>query len=291
MFNKLKQVVAAVAVLGMTGGAMALPAASTAFVPNTIQEFSDDFQEILFDFDASGSLTAGDVIFTALGITSFPVSGVNASTVNELTVLSAIEIAGPPNAPVGLPDGACSGGFISPTGGCALFTFKAPTIGMAGILGLAGIVLNNPSALTLTADTVGVMLEDTNHDFNQTTPFPTAADGDLRLVVDLVGANGDFWSAVGPTVLSDFLANPVGVGIGSFSLDLTVTGQSFAGWDLGPNFTGRGTLSRAPVGSFSPVGGDASFFTFAKRVPEPGSLALLGLAFAGMGLATRRRKA
>jgi hypothetical protein len=224
------------------------------------------------------------VLFTALGITSYAPSGVSAAAINGLTVLSAIQIASVQS----LPDIACSGAFVSPTGGCAAFTFTAPTVSFATILAGAGITLGNSAGLNLTANTVAVMIEDGTPDFTTANPFATASDGDLRLVVDLDSTKGDFWSAVGPTVLSDFMANTVGVGIGSFSLDLTITGQAFTGWDMGPDFTGRGNLSRAEPTAASPVGGDATFFMFGK-VPEPGSLALAGLALLGLGVASRRK--
>jgi len=292
MFNNLKRFSAAVLALGISTSAFALPSVTTAFTPGVVNNLSDDFGEIALTsagaLKGPGSLVVGDILFSILGITSYAPSGVPANTVNELTVLSAIEIT---SITPGLPDIACGATFTSPVGSCGAFTFKAPTIGMAGVLAALGLggAITNPGALSLTANTVALFLEDTTPDFT-TTSLITGTDGDLRLVVDLVVANGDAWTATGPTDIADFLSNTVGEGVGAFSLNLTITGEAFAGWILGPDFTGRGNLSRAEATAESPIGGDATFFFRTNVVPEPGTVALTGLGLALFGLMGLRRR-
>lgn len=299
MLKKSKQIaVAAALAVAAIGGAHALPAASTAFVNGVTNNISDDFIEILIDRDGNGKITKGDIIFSALGITSFPTSGVAANAVNELTVLAAVQVK---NDPLDVtPQSLCGS---TPLGACKYFEFTAPDIGLGAVL--AGVsfaafgvdlttLYSNLAGLTFTSDSVALVLEDTNHDFTtQGTlagSFSSAADGATRMVLDLTAANGDSWDAVGPEFLGDFLSNNVGVGIGSFGLDLTISGQAFAGWNLGPQFTGRGNLSRTEGTAGSPAGGDASFFFDANRVPEPASMALAGIALLACGLASKRKR-
>jgi hypothetical protein len=299
MSSKPKQIaVAAALAVAAIGGAHALPAASTAFVSGVTNNISDDFIEILIDRDGNGKITKGDIIFSALGITSFPTSGVAANTVNELTVLAAIQVKSDPITTV--PQTPCGN---TPLGDCKFFEFTAPDIGLGAVLsvvanGAFGVDLtslySNLAGLTFTSDSVALVLEDNNHDFTtQGTlagSFSSASDGAARMVLDLTAANGDKWEATGPEFLGDFLANGVGIGIGSFGLDLTISGQAFAGWNLGPQFTGRGNLSRAEGTAASPAGGDASFFFEANRVPEPASMALAGIALLACGLASKRKR-
>jgi len=284
MTTKLKQIAAAVLALGVAGGAMALPSVTTAFTPGVQNTLSDDFTEIFVDNNGDGLLSVGDWLLTSLAMTSYAPSAVAANSVNELSVFAAIEI----KSASAVPNIVCSAGFVETVvgDGCGAFTFGAVTGGIGAVLASFGVV----PALATTADTVAVFFEDGTPDFSVSS-FVSGLDGTARMVVDLVAGNGDYWSATGPLKASDFALNTVGNGIGSFSIDGTISAQSFAGWNLGPDITGRGTLSRAPDYAATPLGGDASFFLNMNRVPEPASLGLVGVALLGMGAAARRRKA
>jgi len=281
MTFSIKRIASAAALaFGLVGGASALPSTSNAFVIGTNQ-FSDDFIEFLADKDGSGTITAGDVLLTSVKITSFPLSGTPVNSVNEFTVFSAIRVT----SVTTVPDIACSVSATLP-GGCGVFKFGATTEGLAYWLGTFGFV----SSLPTTADSVGVFFEDTTPDFTLTN-FATGLDGTARIVVDLVGANKDSWSATGPQDLTDFgnPLNPSGQGLGGFNAKTTISAQGFAGWNLGPSMTVRGNLS-PQTGAASPVGGDATFETTAIKLPEPASLALVGAALFGVGVSARRRK-
>lgn len=284
---KLRKLVASLVVgFAASGAAYALPIASSAFTSGVNNTLSDDFAETLIDRDGTGTLTAGDVLFSWLKITSYGPSGVSGGAVNELTILSAVQI----DTVTPLVDAACGVAFVSPLGGCASFSFVAPDAGyggLAGILGPLAGLFTNTKPLAIGAGSVAVVIEDSTPNFALTSP-PSAADGDLRMVLDLLA--GDTWGAVGPTNLGDFFANPVGEGVGSFSMNLTISGQNFAGWDTGTRMRGRGNLSLSELAPnvFGP-GGDASFTFKPTAVPEPGTLALISVGLLGAAFAQRRR--
>lgn len=85
------------------------------------------------------------------------------------------------------------------------------------------------------------------------------------------------------------------VGTSTFSFDLesvSIVQQNSSFLSLSGSGTLMATGYYDTPGSWTFTGtGDSSIFTFASStVPEPGTLALLGLGLAGMGLARRRRK-
>lgn len=281
MTSKLKQVAVA-ALVAMSGAAFALPSVTTAFVPGVPNDLSDDFVELLIDKDADGLISAGDVLLTSLAMTSYSPSGTPANTVNELSAFSAIRVT----SAVAVPNAVCKVGFIETVAGdgCGVFTFASTVEGLAFWYAAMG---GSSALLPTTGDSVAVFFEDTNHDFDQTV-FGSGLDGTARMMVDLVAANGDSWSATGPLKVSDFGLNTVGAGIGAFSIDATISSQAFAGWDLGTQITGVGSLKPSAIVPGVPAG-DVTFTITPNRVPEPAGLGLAALALLGMGFASRRK--
>lgn len=290
---KIKKLVAAVvATLGLVGSASAaLTPIDDLWVPNVTNKVSDDFNEILIDSDGSGTVTVGDVLFSWLVFTSYSPNALSASSFNEFTLLTAVEVKSVTN----FPNFVCNASANYALGGCAGFEFKAPTVTLAGILAsqVPGL---NLGGLTLNANSVGVAIEGSVHNATPLINLPGFTDGMARMVIDLNPAKGDTWTALGPTSLTTF-ADPLNhnLALGSIAVDLTISDENFVHWNFDPNLTGSGTLRSEQLNPVADptlwgVAGDASFLLTPHYTPEPGTIALLGLGLLGLG-AKRRRKA
>lgn len=291
---KIKKLVAAVvATLGLVGSASAaLTPIDDLWVPNVTNKVSDDFNEILIDSDGSGTVTTGDVLFSWLVFTSYSPNALSASSFNEFTLLTAVEVSSVASVPKAVCNNAAT---YAPGTGCAVFEFKAPTATLAGILAsqVPGL---NLGGLTLNANSVGVAIEGSVHNATPLINLPGFTDGMARMVIDLNAANGDSWTANGPTSLATFgIPANHNLALGSIQVDLTISDENFVHWNFDPNLTGSGTLRAEQLNPVADpnlwgVAGDASFLLTPHYTPEPGTIALLGLGLLGLG-AKRRRKA
>jgi hypothetical protein len=304
-------VVALGAGLLSAGAATAQAPASSAFVPGKINTLSDDNGEVLVDRVggiSSSPLTAipgptldvGDYLVGVVGITSFPTSLTDPSTVNQLTAVFATRVSSvTPIAPdwlcfprlTGLAFtalGACAGFGFEPTGEFnAAVAAAFPTLfSSLGITGFADV-----GGGSLPPETVALVFEGPPNDFLRSNPGDVdgngtpnetadaalaAANGTLRMVVGAVAANGNRWTGTGPVWVLDAAAeaalSPTKVSqVGTFSANLTILSQDFPGYSLGPALTlSNGALSGDVNPGVVPWAVTSNMdISFPVQLPEP----------------------
>lgn len=270
---------------------------SAALVPGSNQ-FSDDDAEIVLKADPNApggyrallpgeTIGVGDILVGIVGITSFPTGalGTNANLYNEMTGVYAVQVA------TSAPSNPLQCNATNPMPSCSFFTFVAPTIGFNSTLTQVntayGTTVFDTFANTSTG-TFAVILEDTTHDYSRTgtldAGFDSATGGTERLVLNL-----NVFSTTAPANPADLLLTPPGGSGGSFNGTANISYQNFPGWQFLSPLQISGTLYNPTSGQF-PIWSDSTYTVTARRVPEPGTLALLGLGLvAGTAFGLRRK--
>lgn len=272
---------------------------------------SDDSGEFLINVDGStnasggATVTNGDILFTIVGFNDIGGTTIGSGTVyNELTSFSAVKVLTTTDVdlgPAGTDDQVGSQNIdlynytfaALDAGDTAFFDWSTGSI-------LGGLFTFDPTAFGATNDGIfiGGLFEDSAKDFTRDSTVQAGIDsstnGDLRLTIGLDAANGDALEVVAPINIDQFLSvNPATAIVNtSVGFQFSILSQAWPGLVFDPTLEGgNGGFSRPSVTSQFPIFDNLDWTVRAHDIPEPTSLALLGIGLLGMASRSRKFKA
>lgn len=273
----------AVAALVSCGAAGAIAASVSDAVPAGFVSFSDNSAEAMIDRNSNGTLDVGDSLRGIFSIDNITGSGG-----------TQVQIGG-------------SSGFDELTGLFQVVVTSKTAVGG----GLYNYTFGYDSAFGQGANVVGVLFDDPANNFARigctsiANCEATATGGSLWATLG-IGADG-FWSSINSMDNPDIGATlPFGTPMGTFGMGLDfITNNTGFQWNKVACFdTASSTLHSVDVcgqggilASGSSLGTNTPYPVFdnvdftANRVPEPGTLSLIGLALLGLSIVRRRLNA
>ncbi len=273
--------------------------------------FSDNSADYFINVDDSVSaggtatVTTGDILFTMVGINTIGPTTIGSGTsYNEVTGFTAVKIASATDVDLGPagPDDSFGDQNID------LYQYTATALTAADAnyfnwaTGEIKIDGHGPADFTFSTDGfttndgnfLGWVFEDAAQDYNRDGTVQAGVDsavgGDLRLWLDMSTA-GDFLSVIAPFDLGDFGTIPTSTAIdnANVALDATIRDYNWGSLIFGSNITGgNGGFSSPTATSDWPAFDNLDFTVTA--IPEPATLALLGISLLSIAAVGRRRK-
>jgi len=238
---------------------------------------SDNSAELLINVDGSvgpggtPTITEGDILVTMVGISTIGPTTIGSGTVyNEVTAFTVVKIATAADVDLGPagPDDSFGSQNIDLFGYTAVpldggdVAYVDWSTGQINTDGAGPAEYTFPVLPGATNDGMqfGAVFEDGAQNYDRDhgiqTGIDTATDGDLRLLVAVDPANGDFASVIAPLDLAGFGTVPSSTAIDNtnIALDGTITYQNWPGLVLNDNITaGNGGFSSPIAGSSWPV--------------------------------------
>lgn len=304
--KKLTSLLAPLLAIGLSTAAYATPVAGLFNSAPTPTLLSDNSGDLFINVDGSTSaagtptVTVGDIIVTIVGINTIGPTTIGSGTIyNELTAITASKIA--TDNPIPVP------GFNPNVQGITLHSYTEAPLTAADTASfdwstgkiLGGLLtFNAPAGASNDGSLIAALYEDSAKNYTRDSTLQngltTATDGDLRLEVSLIPANGDSLSAVAPFDLGQIAALlPLDTAItnASVGVDGTITFQNWPFLLFGPNITGgNGGFSSPSATSGWPAFDNLDYTVLATPVPEPTSILLVGMGLLGAAICGRKRR-
>jgi len=241
--------------------------------------------------DPTTALVQGDILLGYFTIAQIDPAGQNigsgnAAGYNTVTGVFAQQV----QSVVAGSTATCSG-----LSSCSDFVMTSVAGGINGALALAGAGFLSGTGLNTAIAGLGVansmiaFFENNSSVFNPGATITSALNAADAGALQLLMGGGPTWTATAPSIISQLGTLQAGQQGGTFSFLQNILFNSGAWGTFGPTMGANGTVTASFGASPFPVLDQANFaLTKTPTVPEPGTLALLGLGLAAFGFGKKR---